>query len=331
LNNNVETNQFHDTWRKTFGKINSASGIGVIIAYIVLFVFLSLTTEYFCTVENILIVIRQAVWYAIMGIGMTFVIAMCSIDLSIGSTLGATGIVVAVLIKAGVNIHLSIFIALIPGLVIGIINSLLVTKVHLPEFIATLGVSSVIRGLIMVYTRGVPIYGLRYPDFQYVAQGFVGFIPIPIIILFVLLVIFYFLMYRTRLGRYTLSIGSNAEAARLVGINIDRIKMIIFALNGLLAAIAGIIITARSEAGVAEAGSGYEMEVIAATVIGGTSMSGGKASLVGTVLGAILMATVRNGLNLLGISSLWHQVIIGLFIIIAVSIDSISTKNKKSR
>ena len=203
---------------------------------------------------------------------------------------------------------------------------MLITKLKLPEFIATLGMMSIIRGLIMVYTKGVPIYGLRYEEFTFTAQGFVGFIPVMILVLIILIVIFSFLMYRTRLGRYTLSIGSNEQAAKMVGINVDKIKMINYIFIGLLAALAGILVTARTEAAVAEAGQGYELDVIAATVIGGTSMSGGKASLIGTVLGAILMATVRNGLNMLGIDPLWHQVVIGILILLSVGIDCVSGK-----
>ena len=149
--------------RNPFKKISISSGGGVIIAYVALFIFLSLASEHFCSIENIMNVIRQAVPYAIMGIGMTFVIAMKGIDLSIGAILGACGVVVAVLMQAGVNIYL----ALLPGILFGFVNGMLITKLKLPEFIATLGMMSIIRGLIMVYTKGVPIYGLRYEAVSY--------------------------------------------------------------------------------------------------------------------------------------------------------------------
>lgn len=198
----------------------------------------------------------------------------------------------------------------------------------MPDFIATLGTLSIMRGLILPYTSGVPIYGLRFPEFQWFAQGFVGPIPVPILILAILFVLSLYLMQKTKLGRYTLAIGTNREAARLVGININRIKLAIFAITGFLSAMAGILLTSRTEAAVPTAGQGYELDVIAAVVIGGTSMTGGRANLTGTIIGAILMTTIRNGLNLLGINALLHQVVIGIFILIAVGIDSRISQNK---
>ncbi|MBC8585430.1 ABC transporter permease [Youxingia wuxianensis] len=330
MGNQVELSK-ENKFAGTVKKLLSANGAGVVLAYAVLVIFLSIATPYFFTLDNILIVIRQAVWVAIMGIGMTFIIAMGGIDLSVGAILGICGVIVAALIKGGMNIYLALIIALVAGMCFGFINGLLITKLRLAEFIATLGTMSILRGIIMVYTQGIPVYGLRFPEFQFLAQGFIGFVPFPIIILLVLLGIFYILMYRTRLGRYTLSIGSNEDAAKLVGINIDRVKLTVYTLTGLLCAISGILLTSRSEAAVAEAGNGYELDVIAATVIGGTSMSGGKANLVGTIIGAILMATVRNGLNLLQVSPLWHQVVIGAFIIVAVSMDTLSAKRHSNQ
>ena len=182
----------------------------------------------------------------------------------------------------------------------------------------------------MVYSEGLPIYGLRFPEFQFIGQGYIWIIPFPIIIMLVICAICFFLMYRTKYGRYTLSIGSSTDAARLVGINIDKIKILVYSMMGLLAAVASVILTSRLEAAMPEAGDGYELDVIAATVIGGTSMSGGKASIIGTLIGAIMMAVVRNGLNLLNINTFWHQVAIGAIILIAVVIDQLTTKSKNN-
>jgi ribose transport system permease protein len=322
-----EKNQNQNRITSIFRSAFSISGIGVIIAFTVLVVYLSLASPNFLTTSNIMIVIRQAVFVALMAIGMTFIIAEGAIDLSVGATLGISGIMVAALILAGVNIYLAVVITLLFGIFIGLINGLLVTQLHMPYFIATLGTLSIMRGLILMYTNGIPLYGLRFPEFQYLAQGFIGPIPVPIVILFAALLIFLYVMNRTKLGRYTLAIGTNREAARLVGINIPKIELILFSLTGFLSALAGILLTSRTEAAVPTAGSGYELDVIAAVVIGGTSMTGGKANLIGTIIGAILMTTIRNGLNLLGINALLHQVVIGIFILIAVGIDSrISTK-----
>lgn len=303
----------------------SHPGIGVLVAYIVLFSFLSFASTNFFTLDNVVIVLRQAVWVAVMAIGMTFVIGMGGIDLSVGAILGISGVAVAALIQGGVNIFLAILVTLAFGAFIGAVNGTLITYFRLAPFIATLGTMSVLRGLIMVYTQGIPIYGLRYPEFQYLAQGFIWFIPVPVVVAVVLVAIFSFILYRTRLGRYTLSIGSNAIAARLAGININRVKMIVYSMTGLLCAAAGIFMASRSEAAVPDAGLGLELDVIAATVIGGTSMTGGRANLIGTIIGAVLMTTIRNGLNLLGVSPLWHQVVIGGFIVFAVAISSMST------
>lgn len=311
-----------------FKSIFSIPGIGVILAFIVLATYLSISSPNFLTQSNIMIVIRQAVFVALMGIGMTFVIAEGGIDLSVGATLGFTGIIVAALIMGGMNIYLAIIITLVAGLLIGLTNGLLITQLHMPDFIATLGTLSIMRGLILLYTNGVPIYGLRFPEIQWFAQGFIGPIPVPIIILALLVAIFMYILRKTKLGRYTLAIGTNNEAARLVGININKIKLIIYSLSGFLSAVAGILLTSRTEAAVPTAGQGYELDVIAAVVIGGTSMTGGKANLIGTIIGAILMTTVRNGLNLLGINALLHQVVIGIFILIAVGIDSRISQSK---
>ena len=301
--------------------------IGVFIAFIVLCIVLSFASPVFLSLDNILKLTRQAVWFAIMGFGMTFVIGMGGIDLSIGSTLAMCGLLLADMMLAGVNIYLAIVIVLVLGAFIGFINGIIIAKLGIADFIATLAIMSITRGLVMVYSEGLPIYGLRFPEFQYIGQGYVGPIPVPIIWTLIILGICFYLMYRTKFGRYTLSIGSNAEAAKLVGINIPKIKILVYSLMGLLAAMAGVILTSRLEAAMPEAGQGYELDVIAATVIGGTSMAGGKASIGGTAIGALMMAVVRNGLNLLNVNTFWHQVVIGAIILIAVIIDKLSTKS----
>ncbi len=305
-------------------KFFSMSGSGAIIAFVTIVILLSIASPNFMTGSNLINIVRQTLFVALIGIGMTFIIAMGDIDLSVGSILGITGMVAAALILGGMNIYLAIIITLICGCLAGFINGILITKLHIPPFIATLGMSSILRGIVYVYTQGVPIYGLRFPEFQFLAQGYIGPIPFSIILLAIITAIFYFILYHTKLGRYTISIGSNEDAANLVGINIHKVKITVFTLTGLLCAVAGLLLTSRSEAAVADAGGGLELDAIAATVIGGTSLSGGKANLIGTIIGAILMTTVQNGINLLQISSLWQQIVIGAFILIAVGVDSMS-------
>jgi ribose transport system permease protein len=180
----------------------------------------------------------------------------------------------------------------------------------------------------MLVTRGVPIFGLQNWSFRFLAQGYIGPIPLPVIIGAVLFGFCYFLMGRTRFGRYVIAVGSNADAARLVGIGTKRIKVMVYVMTGIFSSISALLLTSRMEAAMPEAGSGWELDVIAATVIGGTSLAGGNASLVGTVLGALVMAVVRNGLNLLNVNVFWHLVVIGAIILIAVTLDTLRIRKK---
>jgi ribose transport system permease protein len=273
---------------KVLNRIMNVDGIGIIFVYLAVFITLSIACPNFLKFSNIMVGIRQAVYTAIVGFAMTFVIIL--------------------------------------GALVGLINGILVTKLRMAYFIATLGTMSALRGLIYVYTKGIPLYGLKYPEIQFFGQGYIGPIPVPIIITLLILGISCYLFYKTKFGRYTVSIGSNEEAAKLVGINVDKIKILVFVLSGVFCAIAGIILASRSEAAIPTAGNAYEMDAIAATVIGGTSMSGGKGNMFGTALGAILMATIKNGLSLLNVNTFWHQVVIGLFILFAVALDGFATK-----
>ncbi|MDR2391277.1 MAG: ABC transporter permease [Planctomycetota bacterium] len=302
------------------------NGIGIIAVYIVVFAALSLLSPHFLSFSNVMIGLRQAVFTAIVAFAMTFVITMGGIDLSVGSIVGISSMLVAAFLLDGMNIYLSVGLVLCIGAGIGLFNGLVVTLFDIPYFIATLGSMSILRGLIDVYTKGIPLYGLRFPEFRFIGQGYVGVVPTPIIITLGLLAISYYLFYKTRFGRYTVSIGSNEDASRLVGIAVGRIKVLVFMLSGVFCALAGVILASRSEAAIPEAGNAYEMDAIAATVIGGTSMSGGKGNMIGTAFGAILMATIRNGLSLLNVNTFWHQVVIGIFILFAVAFDRFAAK-----
>ena len=307
-------------------KVANIDGIGIIFVYLAVFVSLSIACPNFLKFSNIMVGIRQAVYTAIVGFAMTFVISLGGIDLSVGSTVGISGMVLAAMILGGQNIYLAILAVIFLGAFIGLINGILVTKLRMAYFIATLGTMSILRGMIYVYTKGIPLYGLKYPEIQFFGQGYIGPVPVPIIITLLLLALSCYLFYKTRFGRYTVSIGSNEDAARLVGIHVDKIKILVFVLSGVFCAIAGIILASRSEAAVPTAGNAYEMDAIAATVIGGTSMSGGKGNMMGTALGAILMATIKNGLSLLNVNTFWHQVVIGRFILFAVAMDGFAAK-----
>jgi ribose transport system permease protein len=264
----------------------------------------------------------------IISLAMTFVIATGGIDLSVGAILAITGVFVAKMLLGGWSLFVVIPGALLLGAVLGLINGLLIAGIGIADFIATLGMLSILRGAVMLITRGVPVFGLQNRAFRFLAQGFIGPIPFPIILTVVLFGICFFVMERTRFGRYVIALGSNREAAILVGIRIRKIKIIVYTMSGIFAAISAVLLTSRMEAAMPEAGSGWELDVIAATVIGGTSLAGGNAYLVGTVLGALVMAVVRNGLNLLSVNVFWHQVVIGVIILTAVALDTLKVQKK---
>ena len=299
-------------------------GGGVFIAFFILCVALSIASPRFLSPDNLLIVARQTVFIMIIGFGMTFVIGMAGIDLSVGAILAICGAVVAKMLLLGINVWVCVAAGLALGTGIGMINGVFIAVFGLSDLIVTLGMMSILRGVIMVFTHGVPFFGIQVPTFQYFAQGYIAGIPFPVIFTTVLFFICLFLMNKTKFGRFVLAIGSNRDAAELVGINIVKIKILVYSLCGLLSAVSGILLTSRLEAAMPEAGMGYELQVIAATVIGGTSLTGGKGRLFGTVIGAMVMGVIQNGLNLLAINVFWHQVVIGSIILIAVGIDRIS-------
>ncbi len=299
---------------------------GIFIAFIILCVVLTFASPYFLTFENILIVLRQSLFVMIIAFSMTFIIAMGGIDLSVGAIVAIVGVWVAMMIMQGLHIIAVLVLGLAGGAALGALNGLMIAGIGMPPFIATLGMLSVLRGMVMVLTRGVPIYGLPGRFFRYLCQGYVGAIPFPIFIAAALFLFSLFLLRKTKFGRYIIATGSNEEAAELVGINTKKVKVIAYTLSGIFSAVSAILLTSRSEAALPEAGVSFELDVIAAVVIGGTSLSGGKANLWGTVIGALVMAIVRNGLNLLSINVFWHQVVIGVIILIAVAVDTVGKR-----
>ena len=224
---------------------------------------------------------------------------------------------------------LAIIAGIALGALIGLINGVLVYKIQIVPFIATMAVMTITRGLIEVATQGVPISGVDHPIMRFLGQGYVGVVPIPVIVALIFFVFCGYLLKKTRFGRYCLSIGSNTEAATLVGINVHKIGMLAYVFTGIACAISGILVTGRLEGNMPTAGEGYELDVIAAAVIGGTSLNGGKASMSGCLIGALLMAVVRNGMNLLHINTYWHEVVMGGIIVIAVIVDQLGTNYGK--
>jgi len=293
------------------------SAIGLIILVIVL----SFLSDYFFTVNNLLNIIRQVSIIAIMAFGMTFVILTGGIDLSVGSLLAVSAAVTAgLIINVGIFYLLVIPIGMLIGILLGGFSGLMVAKAKMPAFIVTLGMMTIARGLTLIYTDGRPISGFN-EDFRFIGAGHIGGIPVPVIIMLIILFICYITLKKTPYGRYVYAIGGNEEAAKLSGINVDRIKMSVYALSGLLSAISGIILASRLNSAQPTAGSGYELDAIATVVLGGTSLSGGQGGVIGTIIGALIIGVLNNGLNLLNVSSFYQQVAKGAVILIAVYID----------
>jgi ribose/xylose/arabinose/galactoside ABC-type transport system permease subunit len=287
---------------------------GTFLGLIFLCIILWILTPYFLTVSNLLNILEQSSINAIIAVGMTFVIITAGIDLSVGSMLAFSGVVMASALQAGIPVPLAIFIGLLTGATCGLVNGSLISMGRLPPFIVTLGMMSVARGAALVYTDGRPISGFDL-SFRWLATGEIFLIPMPLIIMVLVYGIAHILLTRTKFGRYTYAIGGNEEAA--------------FVLSGLTTGIAALLLTARLNSAQPIAGIMYELDAIAATVIGGTSLMGGEGTLVGTLIGALIMGVLRNGLNILGVSSFLQQIIIGSVIIIAVLLDTMLKKQKR--
>ena len=276
----------------------------------------------FLTPDNLINVIRQVSITAIIGIGMTFVLISGEIDLSVGSIAALAGIVVTMGLKDGLPMVIAIVLAMGVGALCGFANGGIHVYARIPSFIVTMGMLNIARGVVLVITNSYPVTGL--PDsFKVIGRGYVGFLPVPVIIMFVCYILGYLVLKYVKFGRSIFAIGGNIEAARLSGISVNRNKILIYVLCGVTAAIGGIVLASRMFSGQPSAGDGLELNAIAACVIGGTSTTGGKGRIWGTLLGALIMGIITNGMNLLNISTNWQLIVQGAIIIIAVGLDRI--------
>jgi ribose transport system permease protein len=307
--------------------IHNARQFGTLIGLFGLVLIFWILSPYFLTVSNLLNITQQTSINAIIAVGMTFVIISAGIDLSVGSIMAFSGVVLASCLNAGMPVSISVLAGMSVGFICGIVNGLLISYGNLPPFIATLGMMSVARGAALLYTDGKPISGFS-DGFRAISTGEFLSIPVPIIIMIAVYLIAAFVLNRTKLGRYTYAIGGNEEASVLSGINTKYIKSMIYGLCGMLSGFAAVLLTARLNSAQPIAGIMYELDAIAAVVIGGTSLMGGEGRISGTLIGALIMQILRNGLNLLGVSSFIQQTIIGSVIIIAVLIDMFLKKKK---
>ncbi len=292
------------------------------IGLVVMCVVLALLSEDFLTEENLMNVARQATVNAILALGMSFVIISAGIDLSVGSVLAFSGCILALALKQGCHPVVGVLVGLAVGSACGTINGLIITRLRLPPFIATLGMMSMARGLGQIITGGYTISGL--PDqFKVLGSGYVfgDDIPVPVVILLVCAVLAHIVLTHTRLGRYTYAIGGNETAAYLSGINVRAYKTAIYMICGGFAGLAGVISTARVAAGLPTAGLGYELDAIAAVVIGGASLFGGEGTILGAITGALIIGVLKNGLNLMKVSEYWQTFTIGAVIVGAVTVE----------
>ena len=306
------------------------------IALLLLCVALSLLSNKFLTIENGWNVLRQISVNVCISVGMTLVVLTAGIDLSVGSVLALSGAVAAGLLKSGIawpahdlfigfTLLGTIVSALFVGSALGFFNGWMITKFKVPPFVATLAMLTIARGLTMLWTKGYPISSLG-PKFDYIGTGWLLGIPVLVWISAITVALAVLLVKKTPFGRYIYAIGGNEQAARLSGIHINRVKIIVYTIGGILAAVGGIMVTSRLDSAQPNAGSSYELDSIAAVVIGGTSLSGGRGTIMGTVLGAIIIGVLNNGLVLLDVSPFWQQVIKGFVILLSVIVDKMNAK-----
>ena len=296
--------------------------LNILIALVLLSAFFAWRSPYFLTPDNLLGVARAFSLTAIIAIGQTMVIITGGIDLSVGSVLALSGLSSGMLLGMGWPLVPSLIAGLLVGILCGIVNGLLITRVGLPPFIATLGTLSIGRGLVYVLTKGYPVTVPREETLLLqLGQGYIWRVPVPVIIMIVITIIATLFLNHTTMGRYIYAVGGNEEAARLAGINVSRVKMVVYSICGMLAAVSGIILLSRLVSAQPSAGLGFELPVIAASIIGGTSLLGGQGTVLGAVLGAAIIGVLENGMVLLGVNTYAQQAVTGAVIILAVALD----------
>lgn len=299
-----------------------------LLILLLLCVIVSILNSRFVTITNLMNIARQTSINAIIAMGMMFVILTGGIDLSVGSVLAFTSCLAGSLILNGISFWIAILVSLITGAVIGFLSGLVISKLKLAPFIVTLSSMSIFRGLTLVYSKGMPFSGLG-EKFSSLGAGYLLGVPRPVIIMVVVYLVILVILNKTKYGKHIYALGGNEEAARLSGINVDRVKISVYMISGVLSALSGLIVAARLSSAQPDAGTGYEMDAIAAVVIGGVSMSvGGKGSVNGVIIGALIIGVINNALNLLNISPFYQQTVRGFVILFAVVLDSLTTKRK---
>jgi ribose/xylose/arabinose/galactoside ABC-type transport system permease subunit len=287
----------------------------------IMWALLGVLSPYFFTVQNLFEITLQTAVIAIIGAGMTFVILSGGIDLSVGSVFACSAVVGGLVFANTGNFPLALLATVAFGALLGLVNGTLITQLRVPPFIATLGMMGIARGFALIFSKGIPIYGLD-ERYKFIGQGkFFDVIPFPTVIVFVVYVLGWTLANHTRFGRFTYAVGSNGEASRLSGINVKALTLGIYTICGMMAGLASTIEAGRLGIVQPAGGNGYELLAIGAVVIGGASTFGGEGSILATLVGAIIVTTIRNGLNILGVNAFWQLVVNGAVIIGAVAVD----------
>lgn len=295
---------------------------GSLIGLVVLFVVIACLNSSFIDPGNLKNLLRQVSINALISFGMTFVILTGGIDLSVGSILALSSALMGSFIVGGLDPIFGIVLACLIGAALGAVNGLVITYGKVAPFIATLATMTIFRGMTLVYTNGNPISGLTENEaFLNFGQGYFLELPVPAVMMLIMFGILYFILHKTPLGRKTYAVGGNEKVSYIAGIKINRIKIFAYTITGMLCGMAGAILTSRLNSAQPTAGTGYELDAIAAVVLGGTSLSGGKGRIVGTLVGALIIGTLNNGLNILNVSSFYQQVVKGIVILLAVLMD----------
>ena len=306
--------------------INNIRQYGLLIVFGIICLIISLTTPQFLTLSNLTIIVTQVSINALLAFGVTFVIITGGIDLSLGSIVAVTGVTSAMLAHPdSYPVLIPIVMGLLAGLLMGAFNGFIITKSKIAPFIVTLGTMTIGRGLALILSDGRPVSNLS-ESFNYLGSGTVFGIPFLILIFILVFALCSIILSKTILGRHIYAIGGNEQAARASGINIDRVKLSVYSISGLLAGLAGILLASRITTGQPNAGAGFELDAIAAVVIGGTSTAGGRGTMTGTLIGVLLIGVINNGLDLLNVTSYYQQVVMGIIIIGAVIVDSLNQK-----
>ena len=307
----------NEVWRK----LTRVQGLSALLPLAVIVVFLSLTTDTFLTADNLMNVMRQAAVYAVMATGMTFVLLTGGVDLSQGSLLAMCCVTSCMALNATGSMWIAILTAMGTGLIVGAVNGTVISMIKLPPFIMTLGALYMVRGITLYITNSTQVRVSDNPAFTFIGKGDLFGIPVPVYVFIAVGILASLFLTYTSTGRNIFAVGSNESSARLSGVNVTKTLIIAYALSGLCVGIGAVVYLARLSAAQPTAGESYEMEAIAAAVVGGTSQSGGEGGILGSLIGAVIIASIRNGLVLLGVGSYFTKIVVGLIIVLAVAID----------